>query len=318
LAGNVVLNKYIIASVMILIGLFASFSACLPVTSAIPGVTELPGKVNPDLTQYILGLINKDRGDNNLPPVVLGTNTAAQQHAEDMFAYYYLSHWGTDGLKPYMRYTRAGGINYESENSAYHGWYDTGEDPDKYEIIDPKAILEQLQYNMMYDDADSNWGHRDTILDKMNKTVNIGIAFDEHRLAFVQQFEGDYVIFTQLPAVINGKLYLAGSLNLGEVYSVHIFYDSLPQSLTQQQLLEKPHYYDIGEEIGYVLPPKYIMKDMDYVNAAGWKTNINGSFEIEADISPLIKYPKGVYNICLVADIKNELVSLTNYSLFMR
>ena len=313
-----VLNKYKTIALMSLIGLFGLFQSCLPVTSALPNVTEISDNVNLDLTQYMVELINKDRSDNNSPPVVLGTNSAAQQHADDMLANYYLSHWGTDGLKPYMRYTRAGGINYESDNSAYHGWYDNSDDPNRYEIIDLKEVLKQLQYNMMYDDADSNWGHRNTILDKMNRKVNIGIAFDKHRLALVQQFEGDYVVFTQLPAIVNGKLYLAGNLNLGDVYSVHIFFDSLPQSLGQKQLLDKPHYYDIGEEIGYVLPPKYRMEGTDYVNATKWKTDSGGSFEIEANISPLLKYPKGVYNICLVASVHDEPVSLTNYSLFIR
>lgn len=318
MAGGELINKFKIAALSASIGLFALFSACLPIISALPGVTELSDDVIPELKQYMLGLINNDRSANDLPPVVLGTNTAAQQHADDMLANYFLSHWGTDGLKPYMRYTRTGGINFEAENSAYHGWYDTTEAPDKYEIIDPKEVLKQLQYNMVYDDADSNWGHRDAILDKMAQKVNIGIAFDKHRLALVQQFEGDYVVFTQLPAIVNDKLYLGGSLNLGDLYSLRIFYDPLPQPLSQQQLMAKPHYYDIGEEIGYVLPPKYKMESADYVNAARWQTDGGGSFEIEADINTLLKYPKGVYNICLIASINDQLVSLTNYSLFLR
>jgi hypothetical protein len=230
---------------------------------------------------------------------------------------YYLSHWGTNGLKPYMRYTLAGGINYEAENSAYHGWYDTSQDPDRYIIIDPKEVLKQLQYNMMFDDADSNWGHRATILNKLSKIVNIGIDFDKHRLALVQQFEGDYIVFTQLPAIVNGRLYLAGSFNMGTLYSLHIYYDSLPEPLTQQQLLEKPRSYDTGEEIGYVLPPKRYMEGREYVTANIWNVDVTGSFTIEADISHLLKYETGVYNILLVSNIDAELTSLSNYSIFL-
>ena len=86
-----------------------------------------------------------------------------------MFNNFYLSHWDTDGLKPYMRYTLAGGVNYEGENSAYSGWWDKTQDPNLYIEIDPKQELSDLEYQMMYDDAASNWGHRDNILNKWHK-----------------------------------------------------------------------------------------------------------------------------------------------------
>ena len=51
----------------------------------------------------MLTLINRDREANGLAPVILGTNTAAQSHAEEELANGYISHWGMDGMKPYMR-----------------------------------------------------------------------------------------------------------------------------------------------------------------------------------------------------------------------
>jgi uncharacterized protein YkwD len=311
------LKSFAIISIFLL-GVIVLATACIPVMSALPAGNDTSAPDSEQLTRYMLDLINKDRADNGVSPVILGTNSAAQEHAEDMLANYYLSHWGTNGLKPYMRYTLNGGVNREAENSAYHGWYDLSEDPASYVYINTEEVIKQLQYNMVYDDADSNWGHRETMLNTLNKKINIGIAYDKHRLALVQQFEGDYLVFTQLPAIVNGKLFISGSLNSGKLYSLHIYYDSLPQSLTQQQLLDKPRYYDIGEEIGYVLPPKYTMENKDYVNASKWETDTTGSFSIEADISSLLRYRTGVYNICLISDIDDELVSLSNYSVFLR
>ena len=43
---------------------------------------------------------------------------------------------------------------------------------------------------MMYDDADSDWGHRDAILDENHRAVNIGVGFDGRQVVFVQHFEG--------------------------------------------------------------------------------------------------------------------------------
>jgi hypothetical protein len=312
-------NNLIVALLTIVLFGIVLLCGCLfSGTTALPALTQPSAVPSEQLSKYMLDLINKDRTDSGLAAVTLGNNTAAQDHAADMLANFYLSHWGTDGLKPYMRYTLAGGINYEAENSAYHGWYDTSQDPDRYVTIDPKEVLKQLQYNMMFDDADSNWGHRDTILSKLSKKVNIGIAYDKHRLALVQQFEGDYVNFTNLPAIVNGKLSLAGNLNLGKLYSLHIFYDPLQQLLTQQQLLEKPRSYDSGEEMGYVLPPKLYMDSKEYVTAIKWNVDATGSFTIEADVSHLLKYKTGVYNISLVSSINGELTSLSNYSIFIR
>jgi len=71
-----------------------------------------------DLKNHMLELINGDRQANGLDLVTLGDNPAAQEHAEEMSANGYLSHWGMDGMKPYMRYTLAGGVNYEGENAS--------------------------------------------------------------------------------------------------------------------------------------------------------------------------------------------------------
>ena len=48
----------------------------------------------------------------------LGQNRAAQIHADNSLDSCIASHWGTDGLKPYMRYSLAGGYQSNTEN-----WY---------------------------------------------------------------------------------------------------------------------------------------------------------------------------------------------------
>ena len=68
---------------------------------------------------YMLALINSERRKAGVNPVVLGTNNAAQLHAESSLADCVSSHWGTDGLKPYMRYSLAGGYQSNGENG--HG-----------------------------------------------------------------------------------------------------------------------------------------------------------------------------------------------------
>ena len=60
------------------------------------------------LKEYALNLINIDRAKHGLPLVTMGTNPAAQLHAEDMLAHDYQGHWWADGRKPYMVYSQTG------------------------------------------------------------------------------------------------------------------------------------------------------------------------------------------------------------------
>jgi uncharacterized protein YkwD len=87
--------------------------------------------------------------------VVLGNNSAAQKHAEDMLRNNYHSHWGMDSMKPYKRYTLAGGFNYAAENISSSGKASYG-----YRV-NPKRMLEEAQKGLM-DIPD----HRRNILNK--------------------------------------------------------------------------------------------------------------------------------------------------------
>ncbi len=276
-----------------------------------------------ELVAYTLGLINNDRAQYGLDPVTLGTNPAAQVHAQDMFDNYFLSHWGTDGMKPYMRYTVGGGTNYEDENSAYSGWYDKTTDPNRYVKINPMDEIKQLEYNMMYDDAGSNWGHRDNILNKWHKKVNIGIAYDLHRLTLVEEFEGDYVFFTGLPSLANGTLTMSGSLTLGTADSIDVFYDPLPQPMTQDQLLSGPRSYSLGTRVITIVPPPppgyyYTQLPPNAVEATFW-TSDGGQFSIQGNIkTALDQNGPGVYTVVIWSKSDTDTVMLTNYSVFVR
>ena len=89
-----------------------------PVQQIEPAGGSLPGSEPGQYRQQLLALINADRGAHALSSVVLGNNSAAQGHAEDMLRHDYISHWDPLGLTPYMRYTLAGGEAYEAENVA--------------------------------------------------------------------------------------------------------------------------------------------------------------------------------------------------------
>ena len=290
-----------------------------PTTPTVPSTpVEQPVYKHSELVTYALELINRDRMANGLESVTLGSNTAAQKHAEERLANRYGSHWGMDGLKPYMRYTLVGGENYEAENGFFTEtiWYG-GRDPSYRR--DPKEMLEQAQQGLM-----ASPGHRKNVLDKWHKKLNLGIAYDNERLDLVQQFEGDYIDFSKLPSISGSILSMTGKVTLGTIENVSIYYDLLPHPLTPTQLDAPPYdyAYGLGEDIGTILPPPppgsfYIDLLPNDVIATTWDINSDGSFALEADIDKMLNTGKGIYTVVVWVETGGEFVAISNYSLFI-
>ena len=163
------------------------------------------------LREFALSLINEDRRKHGAPPVRLGSNAAAQRHAEDALTHGYLvGHWTVDGRKPYMLYRQAGGVGTVSENAAGAG-PGAGQCHQPRRVcgrIDLEGKISELQWAMMYDDAHADWGHRDTIINPDFDTVNIGIAFDDFQVAFYQHFEYVGVTYQVPPSIEDRTLRL--------------------------------------------------------------------------------------------------------------
>jgi uncharacterized protein YkwD len=293
----------------------------LPTLTASPAfIPYIPEGTQAELFQYMLDLINQDRQNAGLQSVVLAYNAAAQKHAQDMLDHYFISHWGTDGLKPYMRYTLEGGVNYEQENSAYSGFQIT-DNPENYPPLNAREELKGLEFAMM-SEVPPNDGHRLNILNKIHTKVNLGIASDGKRIALVQQFEGEYVEFT-LPPVLTGTLLsLSGRFTLGNINNVAISYDPTPQPLTTAELLSGPHTYSLGSPEGFIIPPPppgqyYTNLSPEAILASHWEVDAAGQFRIQADIAPALARGSGVYTVSIIVLLGEEAQHLTNYSIFV-
>ena len=184
----------------------------------------------------------------------MGTNDAAQLHAEDSLAGCYSSHWGRDGLKPYMRYSLAGGYQSNGENSLGSDYCITPRDG--------YAALSRMQTEIR--EAMGIWmgssGHRRNILEENHRKVNIGLAWDRYNLMALQHFEGDYVEFESFPALVGDEIKLDGKVKngarfgVGDTIPVQIFYDPPPHSLTQGQL-SRTYCYSSGLPVAYLRKP---------------------------------------------------------------
>ena len=248
----------------------------IPTNTPFPNVTPLPTHtplrtvtptptptletaVFPDLRHseektYMLELINAEREKAGLDSVVLGDNIAAQLHAEAALENCFASHWGVDGLKPYMRYSLAGGYQSNGENGSGSDYCIKGLDGYRA-IANIKTEIRQAMEGWM-----DSPGHRSNILGRWHKKINIGLAWDKYNFLAYQHFEGDYVEYNELPVIEDGVLRISGRTKNGARFNedrdlgIQIFYDQPPHLLTRGQVT-RTYCYDSGLQIAALREP---------------------------------------------------------------
>lgn len=184
--------------------------------------------------QQMLDLINQARLQAGLVEVVLDDNPTAQLHANDLRRDCILGHWGTDGLKPYMRYTIQKGTDYPSENVS--GVSYCPPDPDRYvKSTLSEDIIEA--HNGLMDSP----GHRRNILDPAHRKVGIGVSSSDPNVWVVQLFASDYIEFPVVPTIDAGTLSFAYRIGNGAIESDYppnafVEHDPLPYPLTRGQI----------------------------------------------------------------------------------
>ena len=165
---------------------------------------------NLEAKEYMLQLVNEARIQEGSPPVTLGTNNAAQLHAEQGVEECTTSHWDKYGLKPYMRYSLAGGSNNNGENiGTYFNCVDgETETPFSWSVhFDHKVdkAVEVTVENLL-----ESPGHRETMLHPDYSIMNAGIAWNKQAFNVVQLFETDFVEFGEGPELTKGVLTMTG------------------------------------------------------------------------------------------------------------
>lgn len=273
-------------------------------TATNPNQNKAPSASQEELVSYALSLINADRKSSNVQNVTLTSIDCAQKHAEDMLKNHYFSHWDTQGYKPYVRYTLAGGKGAVDENLASQsGTY-----------LDVKQAIKDLEWSMVNDDADWNWSHRSNILDFFHNKVSIGIAYDDSNVFLVEDFEDEYVNWTTLKAqdgnvTMNGGIIFSG-LAISEV---EIFYDATT-NLTGEQLSNQPFNgsYTPGTLVGAAVPSGWQSRQGITITATIW-SQMGQDFQISFDLSPAFAQKgRGIYTLYLFVNTER---ALTTYSI---
>jgi Uncharacterized protein with SCP/PR1 domains len=299
------------------------------------------------LRRYALERINEDRESFNLPPVGLSSNMAAQIHAEDVFKTGEISHWLTNGEKPYMTYTRTGGLGSVFQNVAIGGYHDyqscisgVRNDCTKF---DPFQSIDTLEDEMMYNDlVCCDDGHKYNIIDGYHNQVSIGLAYNEYFLVIVQNFENNYIELDEplladadaegsRRALVNITAQLAEEFR---IFGITINYDELPTHSVYLNNKDK-NYYDGGETVAVVHPSnsvidydKQFLLEGNYSSIEAWRW-IEGNrhtFSIEFDLADIrndgdrVAIKDGVYTVLLWVEepSREDVFSAITYSVFLK
>jgi len=286
----------------------SSRRAFLKSTSASLGVALLNPLANsPDdlektfaeIRANLLEMVNEERAVENLPTLEIDelATQVATKHAMEMAQGYFASHWGRDGLKPYHRYSFAGGIHATQENisSANNTW---SMRPDDLKQDTAYLHVRFYQEKPPYD------GHRRTILAPQNTHVGFGVAVEQLRLRLVELFVAKHVAVESIPRIAKpgAEIFFAGRmLNRDSVLkAVEVFYEPLPKA-PELSWLREPRGYSLPEE-SRVLRPK-VSPPLRYSDGSRGVIDVSLDGSFRAPVK-LYKTEPGIYTI--VAWIRND------------
>src|SRR5258706_1841607 len=221
--------------------------------------------------QLLLEMVNMERsmaGLNSLQLDDLACRVAGE-HALDMAKAGFLNHWGTDGLKPYQRFSFAGGTDAVQENVS---------SADQIQSLTSTGVLGDLRdmHQSMIDEVPPNHGHRKTILFPWHTHMGFGIAMQGHNVRLDELYLSRYVKIDPLPreARTHATVVFRGQLNMNHYLNgVEVFYEP-PPSPPDIAWLREPRSYGMPEPTGKLLPQ--LPDRLSYPDGS------NGSIEIDS------------------------------------
>lgn len=225
------------------------------VLGTIENITKQPTKdeiINTTI-ESVLKTLNSEREKHGLPPVKLMRTGIAQYRAQDMINRNYFGHYDPEGYPPFYYYTKMGGVHSMQENCGETEYF--GGSVILTEI--PKKAASHIR-DMIYDDALSGWGHRDSLLDPANNYVDIGVDWDSDRVVLVVHMIGKHVEWKSPPKVENMVFSASGVLDKDvKFYGIGVYYHPPPEKVTNPTLR---HSYELGSQIAGVVPVRTTMK----------------------------------------------------------
>lgn len=212
-------------------------------------------KVFADIRANLLEMINEERAVEKVRPLAVDdlATQVATKHAIEMAREEFASHWGRNGLKPYHRYSFAGGTHATQENvSAADSTWSMKVDQLKQDT----AYL----HVRLYQEKPPYDGHRRTILAPQHTHVGIGLAVEQLRLRLVELFVARHVEVAPLSreAKPGAEISFRGKILTRDhvLNNLEVFYEPLPKA-PELTWLRQTRAYALPAE-SRVLRPKVL------------------------------------------------------------
>ncbi len=246
----------------------------------------------------LLDAVNRDRRLHGLAPVEFNRRLAdlGDEHCWAMLRGGYVSHWSSDGLKPYHRYSLAGGDGWHAQNVAWRRSSLGYADPEraKGECLESHAA--------MMAERPPNDGHRRAILDERATMLGVGVAIEGECLAFTHEFASSEVAFVEPATRVvapNTAVRLAVRAPEGEELSlIAVHREPPPRPLSPERLATTGNYVVGGESVTQLRP----------MLGVGWEYQDGSRGEMERSADGLYRatYPMpasaGLYDFLAVID----------------
>jgi uncharacterized protein YkwD len=204
------------------------------------------------IATHLLNQVNFERNERGLSSLKLDALacTVAEKHATEMARHNYMSHWGLDGLKPYHRYSFAGGVDAVQEN----GGALNSSTP---LASDELSIHLMSMHRSMHDEEPPNDGHRQTILNPFHTHVGFGFADVGLRVRLCELYLGRYVSINPyaVTAPVQSKFVFSGRLlnSSHSLETIDLFYEPLPTP-PDIAWLRVPRPYSLPDDRQTLLP----------------------------------------------------------------
>jgi|ECHhosMinimDraft_1075155.scaffolds.fasta_scaffold10928_1 hypothetical protein len=212
------------------------------------------------LVRKLLDYINKLRRDNGVPPVMYANSGAANYRVNYMFRENLFSHYDREGIHPIYYFTLTGNFYGAEESIGYaqsEGLY----------FKDGVSALngaKRMIYDMVYNDQESNWGHRDSLLDPCFNYADVSVAWDSRRLFLDVMMMAVWTRWEMKPSWHNGRFRMKGTVKEMMPEGILIYWDEPNPSY-----ISRP-YYDFGRPLAGVLPDGYEYHGIKTITSSKW------------------------------------------------
>ena len=249
-------------------------------------------KVFADIRANLLEMINEERAVEKVRPVAVDelATQVATKHAIEMAREEFASHWSRDGLKPYHRYSFAGGTHATQEN--------VSADDSTWSMKVDQLKQDTAYLNVrLYQEKPPYDGHRRTILAPQHTHVGIGLAVEQLRLRMVELFVARHVEVAPMSrdAKPGAEISFRGKILTRDhvLNNLELFYEPLPKA-PELSWLRQTRAYALPQD-SRVLRPK-VLPPMVYADRKPGVVDVSACGGFSSPVRLFSKEP-GIYTI---------------------